>query len=163
MPARSVQGRRKGGAGWLHMNAVASLARHFLTTLAGLGGFLFANGLIPAESVAQANAAGAALVDPLTVIAGLMAAAAARFGIFCLGKIFPVVAEKLGSQSGMTGLLLMGIATVAVLGSLPSCSPAQLAAARAIPIRSCVETDYGTVCYSSKSGIAVSVDAHSRK
>ena len=140
------------------MNAVASLARHFLTTLAGLGGFLFANGLIPAEAVAQADAAGAALVDPLTVIAGLMAAAAARFGIFCLGKIFPVVAEKLGSQSGMTGLLLMGIATVAVLGSLPSCQ-----ALEGVPIRACVITPNGPVCYSSKSGLSVEIDASGHK
>ena len=142
------------------MNAVASLARHFLTTLAGLGGFLFAHGLIPAEAVGQANAAGSALVEPLAVIAGLMAAAAVRLGIFFLGKIFPASAAKLGAQVGMPGLLLWWMTAAAVMGSLPSCSSARLAA---VPIRSCVETDYGTVCYSSKSGIAVTVDATSGK
>jgi len=146
------------------MNAVASLARHFLTTLAGLGGFLFAHGLIPAEAVGQANEAGAALVEPLAVITGLMAAALVRLAIFCLGKIFPAVAEKLGATSGGMPALLIGLGTAAaVMGSLPSCSPEQLALARAVPIRSCVETDYGTVCYSSKSGIAVTVDATSGK
>ena len=153
----------KGGAGWLHRNALASLTRHFITTLAGLGGFLFAHGLIPAEAVGQADAAGAALVEPLTVIAGLLAATGARLAIFCLGKIFPALAEKLGSQSGMAGLWVMGLTAAAIGGSLPSCSPEQLASARAVPIRSCVETDYGTVCYSSKSGIAVTVDTTSGK
>jgi hypothetical protein len=145
------------------MNAIASLTRHFLTTLAGLGGFLFANGLIPAEAVAQANEAGAALVDPLTVIAGLLAAGGLRLAIFCLGKIFPAVAEKLSGASGGMPLLMVGLTTAAFMGALPSCSAAQLAAARAVPVRSCVETDYGTVCYSSKSGVAVTVDATSRK
>lgn len=66
-----------------------------------------------------------------------------------------------GGKSGGTWLLAMGLGTaVAVMGSLPSCSPARLGA---VPIRSCVETDYGTVCYSSKSGIAVVVDATSGK
>ena len=130
------------------MNAIASLTRHFLTTLAGLGGFLFANGLIPAEAVAQANEAGAAMVDPLTVIAGLLAATAARFGIFCLGKIFPAVAEKLGSQPGMTAVLVWGIATVAVIGSLPSCQ-----ALAGVPVKATVFLKEGALSYSSKRGI----------
>jgi hypothetical protein len=135
------------------MNAVASLARHFLTTLAGLGGFLFAHGLIPAEAVG--------LVDPLAVIAGLMAAAVVRLGIFFIGKIFPASAAKMtAAPAGMPWLVLWLVVGTAVVGILPSCSAAQLAA---VPIRSCVETDYGTVCYSSKSGIAVTVDATSGK
>lgn len=69
-----------------------------------------------------------------------------------------------GGRSGGTWLLAMGLGLgTAAVGILSSCSPDQLAAARAVPVRSCVETDYGTVCYSSKSGIAVSVDAKSRK
>jgi hypothetical protein len=143
------------------MNAIASLTRHFLTTLAGLGGFLFANGLIPAEAVAQANEAGAALVDPLTVIAGLLAATAARFGIFCLGKIFPAVAEKLGSQPGMTAVLVWGIATAAVMGSLPSCQA--LADARTIPVKVCYVTAQGPVCYSTAEGLSAEIDARSGK
>jgi hypothetical protein len=145
------------------MNATASLIRHFLTYLAGLGGFLFAHGIIPAESVAAADQVGAALVDPLAVLGGLLAAGGLRLAIFCLGKIFPAVAEKLSGASGGMPLLMVGLTTAAVMGSLPSCSAAQLAAARAVPVRSCVETDYGTVCYSSKSGVAVTVDATSRK
>ena len=143
------------------MNAVASLARHFLTTLAGLGGFLFAPGLIPAEAVGQANAAGSALVDPLAVIAGLMAAAVVRLGIFFVGKIFPASAAKMMDAPKRGPWLVIGLGTAAaVMGSLPSCSVSQLAA---VPLRSCVETDYGTVCYSSKSGVALTVDATSRK
>lgn len=69
-----------------------------------------------------------------------------------------------GGRSGGTWLLVMGLGLgTAAAGMLSSCSPDQLAAARAVPVRSCVETDYGTVCYSSKSGIAVTVDATSRK
>ena len=66
-----------------------------------------------------------------------------------------------GGRSGGTWLLAMGLGFgTAVAGMLPSCSPAQLAA---VPLRTCVMTDYGTVCYSSKSGVAVSVDATSGK
>lgn len=104
------------------MNATASLIRHILTYLAGLGGFLFAHGIIPAESVDAANQAGSALVDPLAVLGGLLAAAALRLAIFLLGKIFPAWAAKLGSESGGMTLLMVGLATAALMGALPSCS-----------------------------------------
>lgn len=145
------------------MNAIASLTRHFLTYLAGLGGFLFAHGIIPEGAVAQANEAGAALVDPLAVICGLLAAAAVRIGIFCLGKIFPAIAEKLATPSGGTVLLALGMTAAALMGALPSCSAAQLAEARSIPLRTCVLTEHGRICYSSRSGIEADVDLSSGK
>lgn len=146
------------------MNAIASLTRHFLTYLAGLGGFLFAHGVIPEGAVAQANEAGAALVDPLAVICGLLAAAAVRLGIFCLGKIFPAIAEKLATPSGGMVPLAIGMMTAAALmGALPSCSAAQLAEARSIPLRTCVLTEHGRICYSSRSGIEADVDLSSGK
>jgi len=144
------------------MNAIASLTRHLLTYLAGLGGFLFAHGIIPAGSVAQANDAGAALVEPLAVIAGLLAAAGVRLAIFFLGKIFPALAEKLEPPSGGTVALAIGV-TAALVGALPSCSPEQLAEAKSIPLKSCVLTEHGRICYSSKSGIEAEVDLSSGK
>lgn len=69
-----------------------------------------------------------------------------------------------GGRSGGTWLLVMGLGIgTAAVGLLPSCSPDQLAAARAVPVRGCVLTKYGTACYSSKSGIDLTVDADSRK
>lgn len=67
---------------------------------------------------------------------------------------------------GMTPVLLMtlvGTAIGFVGSSLSSCSPAGMATIRAWPIKSCVLTDAGTVCYSSKSGFEVTVDATSSK
>ena len=145
------------------MNAIASLTRHFLTYLAGLGGFLFAHGVIPENAVAQANEAGAALVDPLAVICGLLAAAAVRLGIFLLGKIFPATAEKLAASSGGTALLALGMTAAALMGALPSCSPEQLAAARAVPVKVCYVTAKGPVCYSSKDGLSAEIDTRSGK
>jgi hypothetical protein len=67
---------------------------------------------------------------------------------------------------GMTPVWLMtlvGTAIGFVGSSLSSCSPAGMATIRAWPIKSCVLTDAGTVCYSSKSGLEVTVDATSQK
>lgn len=50
-------------------------------------------------------------------------------------------------------MVLAGLLTAAALGGLPSCSPDQLAAARAIPVRVGITTDYGRAGYSSKRGI----------
>lgn len=62
--------------------------------------------------------------------------------------------------SGTIGCVLV-FATVgaAAVGTLPSCSPAQLEAARSVPIRACVVTDHGVVCYSSKSGLSAEIRA----
>ncbi len=65
-------------------------------------------------------------------------------------------------SGGNLGLWVIG-AMAACLCGLPSCSPDQIAAARAIPIKTCVVTDKGTICYSSKSGLSAEIDATSGK
>lgn len=63
--------------------------------------------------------------------------------------------------SGGTALLLLG--TMAALGSLPSCNPEQLAAARTFPIKATVHTPQGDLSYSAKGGLEIEVDATSGK
>lgn len=60
-----------------------------------------------------------------------------------------------GASGGNVPLWLVAGATAVLMGGLPSCSPALVAAARAVPIRIGVETDYGNAAYSSKRGIEV--------
>lgn len=141
-------------------NTLSSLIRHSLTALAGVGGLLLSHGLLASGDLAQVNAAGGQLQDALTVIGS---AVGLRLAIMITGKIFPATAAKLSGAAGGLVPLWIGLTTAAFMGALPSCSPAELAAARAIPIKTCVVTDYGTACYSSKSGLAVSVDATSGK
>ena len=72
-----------------------------------------------------------------------------------------------GSSRGVYPAIIGCIAAAGIMGCLPSCTGPQLAqslqALRAIPIRSCVATDYGTACYSSKRGLDITVDATSGK
>lgn len=60
-----------------------------------------------------------------------------------------------GASGGNVPLWLVAGATAVLMGGLPSCSPEQLAAARAVPIRIGITTDHGTAAYSSKRGIEV--------
>ena len=141
------------------MNPLATTLRHFLTYLTGLGVFLAYYGLIDSGHIAAANQAGSALVEPLAVLGGLVATAGMRWVIFLLGKIFPALAEKIGGLSGGMGLLLIGTVAGLLGCGLSSCS----ALSHKLPLKSCLTTDYGTACYSSKSGLSVAVDATSAK
>lgn len=72
--------------------------------------------------------------------------------------------ETDGTATGMPPCWVMGIAAAGLVATaLPSCTTAGWQAARSIPIRTCAVTDYGTVCYSSKGGVTVEVDATSGK
>lgn len=72
-------------------------------------------------------------------------------------------ANSSGSAPAWALAILTGV-TAAGLGlSLPSCSSAQWSSFKSIPIKSCIVTDYGTACYSSKSGLSVEVDQTSGK
>lgn len=141
----------------------ASLARHLLTYLAGLGGMLLSWHLIAPDQVEAVNKAALALITPLSVILGAIAAGLARLAITWLWKLFGIGAgERDGKKTGLwIGLVMVG-ATAGLCG-LPSCSPAQREALQNIPIRSAIVTDYGTLGYSSKSGISVYVDRRSGK
>jgi hypothetical protein len=65
------------------------------------------------------------------------------------------------SSSGTSVLLFVaaGIAGTAAVGTLPSCSPAQIEAMRRTPIRACVVTEQGRICYSAKDGLSAEIDA----
>ena len=71
-----------------------------------------------------------------------------------------------GAGGGTFPCMLIGLAAAGLLGvtALPSCSTAQLDAAKSIPIHNAeVITKYGTIGYSSKGGIDLIVDARSGK
>lgn len=97
---------------------LASILRHAFTALAGLGGFLFANGLIEAGDVSQVNAAGGSMGAALAVIS---TAIAGRFLITLLGKVFSGgTGESVGTSTGT--LPIVCITAAGILGCLPSCS-----------------------------------------
>lgn len=52
---------------------LATQLRHLLTGLATIGGLLVTWNLIAPEQVGEVNAAGAALIEPLTVLGGVIA------------------------------------------------------------------------------------------
>ena len=140
---------------------LASLLRHACTALAGLGGFLAMNNLITPADAPAVDAAGVSLGGALTVV---LTALAARAFITLMGKLNLGTSADNGTGSGMSPVWIGLIALAGFIGlALPACSPAQQAAFSSIPIKSCVITDYGTVCYSSKDGIEATVDATSGK
>ena len=67
-----------------------------------------------------------------------------------------------GASGGMLPLLVIGFAAAALM-ALPSCSPSQLAVLKQMPLRACLVTDQGNLCYSTKSGLSAEVDASSHK
>lgn len=103
---------------------LASLIRHALTALAGLGGFLFSKGLIDQGDVTSVDGAGVSLASAIAVI---LAAVVARLLLTLSAKIFRSGSGELDDGEGGTGtgntLLLLLCGTAAVLmGGLSSCS-----------------------------------------
>jgi H+/gluconate symporter-like permease len=70
---------------------LATQLRHLLTGLATIGGLLVTWNLIAPEDVATANAAGAALIEPMTVLGGLLAGGLLRL---VMGWIFSKLTGK---------------------------------------------------------------------
>jgi hypothetical protein len=140
---------------------IPSILRHWFTLLATLlTGWL----VLPAEQQAELTKALGDLVGPLAIILTLVVTATWRMALTWLSKIFRAGSGELENRgpSGGMGLLLM-ITAVALGGALPSCSPAEVEALRGIPIKGCIQTDDGTVCYSSKGGISYEIDRRSNK
>lgn len=138
-----------------------TLLRHCFTSLATIGTLLLTKGLITPSDVSAVNAGGSALGVALVAI---LTPILCRLVLTLLGKL------NLGGLIATTDkasswVLWICIGTAAGLGGLllPSCSPAQMAAAQSIPIKTTLHTNYGTVAYSSKSGLSVDVDATSGK
>ena len=143
---------------------ISSILRHWLTlALTAATVFLGAHLLAPDETKAFDEAA-KQLVAPLVIIGTLLATAIWRIALAWIGNLFRRGSgEPTNNASGGNALLVLIACTVAALGGLPSCSAEQFAAARAIPIKTCVITDKGTICYSSKSGLSAEIDATSGK
>ena len=139
---------------------IATLLRHAFTALAGLGTFMYSQGYIGSDDVADVNASGAALGNALSAIIVVILV---RLFMKFSGKLMDAHAadvdtEKKNDDGGLYGLLLL-LGMVGLFGlALPSCSPSQLEAARAVPINACYTSKDGArVCYSSKDGVEVDV------
>lgn len=71
-----------------------------------------------------------------------------------------------GSDGGARLPLWALIATAGsfAMVSLPSCSPAEREALKAVPLQACYIGEHGEkICYSTKDGVLVEVDRHSGK
>lgn len=143
---------------------IASQVRHYLTFLAGLGGLFFSWLIIAPDQVDAVNKAGADLINPLVIIIGAVAAGVTRLLIGWVSSLFSRGAGGVGKRvNGLSWWTAGIISTAAILGGSPSCTPQQMEAARGIPVKGCVQTDQGTVCYSSKGGLSYEVDVRSSK
>jgi hypothetical protein len=126
-------------------NIISTSLRHIFTALAGLGTFLAMHGLIGPSDGAAVDVAGATLGDALAVVA---AALVARLVVWATGMV--VTGGVPNVPLWMLSWLCVG---TLVAGGLPACSPAQMEAARAIPIRIGIQGPDGAATYSSKGGL----------
>ena len=143
---------------------IPSILRHWLTlALTALTVFLGAH-LFATDEAKAFDEAAKQLVAPLVIIGTLLITAVWRVALTWAGSLFRRGSGEndTNGSGGSLGLWVIG-AMAACLCGLPSCSPDQIAAARAIPIKTCVVTDKGTICYSSKSGLSAEIDATSGK
>ena len=143
---------------------IISHFRHQLSFLAALGVMLASWHLLAPEQVEAVNKAGAQLIEPLLVILGAIAVFLSRQVMAWLSG-FLVRKDRSGKGTSGTAALLLLIGTAAVIsmaGALSSCSPDQIRVMKDVPIKGCVFTDQGKVCYSSKSGLEVDADLTKR-
>ena len=140
---------------------IPTLLRHVTTSLATVGTLLLTKGLITPTDVSAVNTGGSSLAVGLVAIATPILC---RLAIVVLGKL------NLSGSSAATDkvagwLLCVGFGTAAgFFGlALSSCSPAQLAAAEAIPVHSTVTLKNGSIGYDSSTGITVKVDTSGDK
>lgn len=106
------------------MKTLATLTRHTLTYLVGLLAAWLALHLTGAD-LESATKAAHALVEPLVIIAGFVGVILARLAMPVLNKIFRRGAgEGSGGASGGMTPLVVGLGlSMAVVGTLPSCTP----------------------------------------
>lgn len=130
-----------------------SLIRHALIALLSLGAFLSSRGMIAPEDAAAVNASGATILEAISVV---VLAVVMRLMMKFSGKVISAHVND-GKNDGGNLLLLLGVAGLLGLG-LPSCSQAQMDAARSVPIKACyIDKNGNRACYSSKGGIEVEV------
>jgi hypothetical protein len=146
---------------------LASLLRHAFTGwIAALVIFLTAKLSLTAEDVQAVQNAldqiGAGLLLLVITLAPIVGRLAWTWAANSLRTGSGESKNGQGSGGGL-GLWVVMICTGAVMGGLPSCTPQQLAAARAVPIKGCITTDLGKICYSAKDGLTGEIDATSGK
>ncbi|MEI7955033.1 MAG: hypothetical protein WCJ66_07690 [Verrucomicrobiota bacterium] len=78
-----------------------------------------------------------------------------------LGSVTWLLVKYLPTFAKIIGLVSLVAAVLGLFFS--SCSPAQIAAAEAIPIHATAKTSQGTIGYDSATGVSISVDATSGK
>lgn len=128
--------------------------------------FLTAKLTLDAEAVDAVRKALNQIGDGLLLLIITLAPVIGRMAWSWISNIFRKGSgenDAAGKSGGALPLLVLVCAAAALMGGLPSCSPAQLAAASRFPIRACVVTDQGTVCYSAKGGLSAEIDARSGK
>lgn len=140
---------------------IASLLRHAFTGLAGVGALLATKGWIDPEDATAVNAAGVSLGEAVVVI---LAAVCGRMLISVMGKVLRQGAGE-GTPPGGVGIPIIMCMGLGLLGlSLASCTPADQAALRAVPLQACYIGEHGErICYSTKDGVLVEVDQRSAK
>lgn len=141
---------------------IESLLRHALTALPAVGGFFVGKGWLTGEEGAALDAA---LTDFLSVLFAIAAAALARVVMWLVAKYFPSLSGLLGGTSGgiSPALLLMCTAAAFTVVALPSCSQAQLAAFKEIPVTVGIEGEHGTYSYNHETGLGVIVKVREEK
>jgi hypothetical protein len=137
---------------------IISLFRHALTAMACLGTFMYSQGYMGsgrsfAPSVAAVNASGAAMSNALSAV---LVAVLTRLFLKFSGKVIDAHVNEGKNNNGFLGLLLGMVVLIGM--ALPSCSPAQLEAARSIPIRATYVDAQGRVfAYDPQTGVSVMV------
>jgi hypothetical protein len=128
---------------------IASLLRHAVTAITGLGAWMFAMGWISEGDLAEVNTALVTIASGLVVV---ITAIVSRLALALGAKFFGRSSEndEGGKGSGLSALLLI-LGTTVALGGLPSC-----AALKGVPIAIGITSDQADVTYSSKGGLTVS-------
>jgi hypothetical protein len=135
-----------------------SFIRHLLTGLLTIGTLFAAWKIIPADQIESINQAGSAILEPLVLILSALAIFVWRWVIAQFARIFPWLENNPQPPAGgPSPLWILGVlVTAAGLGSLPSCTPANIEAFRNIPIEFRVDGPRdSTWGYSSKHGVEI--------
>lgn len=146
----------------LIVSYIASALRKCAMAVAGAGAYIASKGVIDATDAAAVDGATTSIATGLAVIATAIIS-------HLLGKWLADtkssgrVAGTTAAAPGWALWLCVGASAGLMVLALPACSPGTMELIKAHPVKSCVLTDYGTVCYSSKSGLDVTVDLDSRK
>ena len=140
------------------MNALYSLLRHIVTAIAALSAYF------ALYDPAQAQGADGMPLDPLGAAGMTIAVALTRWVLSWVSRGLAKLAAAEGGISGGTWCVIGWLSmAVGIVGSLPSCAPGWRTSLGGVPVKACVATDQGTVCYSSDDGATATVDLRSAK